>query len=123
MTPRRLVATAAALGLAAAVSLGLSRFAYALLLPPMRAELGWSYFTAGAMNTVNAADYLAGALLVPPAFRRVDARTVMLVGGAAAALPASSSPRGDTCRSRRGTSSAPIRSPSALTVCIVPAVR
>ena len=59
--------TALALGLAAAVSLGLARFANALLLPAMRADLHWSYFTAGAMNTVNAAGYLAGALLAPPA--------------------------------------------------------
>jgi predicted MFS family arabinose efflux permease len=86
MTPRHLVATAAALGLAAAVSLGMARFAYALLLPPMRAELGWSYVTAGAMNTVNAAGYLAGALLAPRVLRRFDARAVMLAGGAAAAL-------------------------------------
>ena len=49
--------TAAALALGAAVSLGLARFSYALLLPPMRADLGWSYLTAGAMNTVNAAGY------------------------------------------------------------------
>ena len=42
--------TAAALALGAAVSLGLARFAYAMLLPPMRADLGWSYTTAGAMN-------------------------------------------------------------------------
>jgi predicted MFS family arabinose efflux permease len=83
-TPR-LLATAAALALAAAVSLGLARFSYALLLPPMRADLGWSYFTAGAMNTVNAAGYLVGALLAPWAFRRLDARRVMLAGGAAAA--------------------------------------
>ena len=52
----------------------------------MRAELGWSYFTAGAMNTLNAAGYLAGALLIPPALRRFDARHVMLAGGALAAL-------------------------------------
>jgi predicted MFS family arabinose efflux permease len=74
------------LALAAAVSLGTARFAYALLLPPMRADLGWSYFTAGAMNTVNAAGYLAGALLLPRLFRRLDVRAVMLAGGAAAAL-------------------------------------
>ena len=61
---------AAALALAAAISLGLSRFSYALLLPPMRADLGWSYFTAGAINTVNAAGYLVGALLTPLAMRR-----------------------------------------------------
>jgi predicted MFS family arabinose efflux permease len=45
-------AAAWGLALAAAVSLGLARFAYALLLPPMRADLQWSYFTAGAMNAV-----------------------------------------------------------------------
>ncbi len=77
---------AAALALAAAVSLGLARFAYALLLPPMRADLGWSYFTAGAMNTVNAAGYLLGALLMPRWLARLDARRVMLAGGAGAVL-------------------------------------
>ena len=53
------LAVAAALALGSAISLGLARFSYALLLPPMRADLGWSYLTAGAMNTVNAAGYLA----------------------------------------------------------------
>ncbi len=77
---------ALALALAAAVSLGLSRFSYALLLPPMRADLGWSYTTAGAMNTVNAAGYLAGALLAPRWLAGHDARRLMLIGGAAAAL-------------------------------------
>lgn len=78
--------TAFALALAAAVSLGLARFSYALLLPPMRAELGWSYFTAGAMNTANAAGYLVGALLAPGWFARRDPRSVMLAGGVASAL-------------------------------------
>lgn len=77
---------AAALALAAAVSLGLARFSYALLLPPMRADLGWSYLTAGAMNTVNAAGYLAGALLTPLALAHFSARRVLLAGGMAAAL-------------------------------------
>ena len=78
--------TALALGLAAAVSLGLARFAYALLLPAMRADLHWSYFTAGAMNTVNAAGYLVGALLAPRVLAHYDARRVMLAGGWAAGL-------------------------------------
>jgi len=78
--------TTGALALAAAVSLGTARFAYALLLPPMRADLGWSYFTAGAMNTVNAAGYLLGALLLPRVLQRLDARAVMLAGGAVASL-------------------------------------
>ena len=64
--------TAAALALGAAVSLGLARFAYALVLPPMRADLGWSYTTAGAMNTLNAAGYLVGALALPRALSRTS---------------------------------------------------
>jgi predicted MFS family arabinose efflux permease len=78
--------SALALSLAAAVSLGLARFSYALLLPPMRADLAWSYTTAGAMNTVNAAGYLAGALLAPHWLARHDARRVMMAGCLAAAL-------------------------------------
>ena len=74
------------LALAAAVSLGMARFSYALLLPAMRTELGWSYLTAGAMNTANAAGYLVGALLMPRLLRRFDARAVLLAGGAGAAL-------------------------------------
>jgi len=80
------LAVAAALALAAAVSLGLARFSYALLLPPMRADLGWSYLTAGAMNTVNAAGYLLGALLMPRALLRFGARGLLLGGSAASAL-------------------------------------
>lgn len=85
-TARDTFVTAAALALGAAVSLGLARFSYALLLPPMRADLGWSYFTAGAMNTVNAAGYLVGALLLPRALTRFDARTLLLAGGFGTAL-------------------------------------
>ncbi len=77
---------AIALALASAVSLGLARFAYALLLPAMRADLGWTYFTAGLMNTVNAAGYLVGALLLPRWLQRHDARQVLLAGGVAAAV-------------------------------------
>jgi predicted MFS family arabinose efflux permease len=77
---------ALALALGAAVSLGLARFSYALLLPPMRADLHWSYFTAGAMNTVNAAGYLIGALMAPRWLANHDARRVFLAGMAAAAV-------------------------------------
>lgn len=64
-------------GLAAAVGQGFARFAYALLLPPMRAELGWSYAQAGLANSANAAGYLAGALLVGPAVARWGAPRVI----------------------------------------------
>jgi hypothetical protein len=33
-----------------------------LLLPPMRADLGWTYVEAGALNTANGAGYIVGAL-------------------------------------------------------------
>jgi predicted MFS family arabinose efflux permease len=52
------------------IALGLARFAYALLLPAMRSDLGWSYADAGAMNTANAAGYLAGALVATAAARQ-----------------------------------------------------
>ena len=51
------------LSLAPTVGLGIGRFAYSLVLPDMREQLAWSYSAAGFMNTINAAGYLAGALL------------------------------------------------------------
>ncbi|WOB07730.1 YbfB/YjiJ family MFS transporter [Piscinibacter gummiphilus] len=91
------LAIAAALALGAAVSLGLARFSYALLLPPMRADLAWSYLTAGAMNTANAAGYLLGALLMPRALARWGARPLLIAGSvsAAALLAAHGLGRGD----------------------------
>ncbi len=61
----------AALGLALVpfVGLGLARFAYGLLLPPMRDDLDWSYGAAGGATTANAVGYLAGAMLAPLAMR------------------------------------------------------
>ena len=74
MTPKTVPTLRIAIGLSlgAALSLGLARFAYGLLLPPMRADLGWSYALAGAMNTSNAAGYLLGALVTPALLRRFD---------------------------------------------------
>lgn len=64
----------------AAISLGITRFAYALLLPPMRSDLGWSYTLAGAMNTANALGYLLGALATPLLLRRAAPGAVMVAG-------------------------------------------
>ena len=72
--------------MAAAVSLGMTRFAYALLLPPMREDLSWTYTLAGAMNTLNAFGYLVGALLTPWALRRLGAVGVLIWGALAATL-------------------------------------
>ncbi len=76
----RLFALALALSLGAAVSLGVTRFAYGLLLPPMRADLQWNYTLAGAMNTANALGYFLGALLTPWLLRRLDGAGVLLLG-------------------------------------------
>ena len=68
------------LSLGVMVALGFGRFAYALLLPAMRADLHWSYTTSGSLNTANAAGYLLGALLSAGLLRRRGARTVFLAG-------------------------------------------
>jgi len=82
----RTLRAAALLALGAAVSLGLARFSYALLLPPMRADLDWRYITAGAMNTANAAGYLLGALAMPALLRRWPATRALWLGSALAAV-------------------------------------
>ncbi|MGD8201940.1 YbfB/YjiJ family MFS transporter [Ornithinimicrobium sp. W1679] len=64
------------------VSLGLARFAYALLLPEMRADLGWTWSQAGALNTANAAGYLLGALVAAPVARRLGTGRAFLLGSA-----------------------------------------
>ena len=86
---RRLVWIALALSLGAAVSLGITRFAYGLLLPVMREDLDWGYTLAGAMNTANAGGYLLGAL--------------------ASTAPANSTRAAPTRRIRHGVASAPRR--------------
>jgi len=57
-----------------AVSNSFARFAYALILPAMRSDLGWSYSQAGSINTVNAFGYLLGALLTRALVARVGNR-------------------------------------------------
>ena len=80
------VRIAIGLSLGAAVSLGIARFAYGLLLPPMRTDLGWSYALAGAMNTSNAAGYLLGALLTPLLLRRFSPGAVLTAGSLLASV-------------------------------------
>lgn len=75
-----------ALSMGAAVSLGITRFSYALLLPPMREDLGWSYALAGGMNTANAVGYLAGALMTPALMRRFGVTRLLVVGAVLASV-------------------------------------
>ena len=85
-TWRESIALAMVLALGAAVSLGVTRFSYGLLLPAMRSDLGWSYTLAGAMNTVNALGYLLGALSMPRLLKRFDAVQILMVGSALASV-------------------------------------
>ncbi len=85
------------LGLAGSplVALGCSRFAYALLLPAMRTDLGWSFTTAGLMNTVNAFGYLVGALGTAWVASRVGPRRAFgwSLGGTVVLLAATAATR------------------------------
>lgn len=74
------------LSMGAALSLGITRFSYALLLPAMRDDLGWTYALSGAMNTVNAAGYLVGATFMPWLLRRRSPAWVFIWGGFLACL-------------------------------------
>jgi predicted MFS family arabinose efflux permease len=73
------------LSLAAAIGIGIARFGYALVLPDMRDNLGWSYSAAGFMGTMNAAGYLAGALVAPRLLRRFG-WTAAIHGGTLACI-------------------------------------
>ncbi|MBA4211941.1 MAG: MFS transporter [Polaromonas sp.] len=84
--PTPYIRLALALSLGAAVSLGITRFAYGLLLPPMREDLGWSYTLAGAMNTFNAVGYLIGAMATPWLMRRLSPMSLLVAGSLGASL-------------------------------------
>lgn len=77
-----------ALGLSAgaAVSLGFSRFAYALLLPPMRQSLHWTYVEAGGMNTANAIGYVVGSAAAAWFSKRLGIKATFLLSLLVSAL-------------------------------------
>jgi predicted MFS family arabinose efflux permease len=68
------------LSLAPTIGLGIGRFAYALVLPDMRDSLGWSYSAAGFMNTINAAGYLASALIAARLIKRLGLSATVRLG-------------------------------------------
>jgi len=76
--PAGLIVLGLALGPAAAQ--GFSRFGYALLVPGVRSDLGWSFAQAGGVASVNAAGYLAGALVVSRLATRIGLRTAFAAG-------------------------------------------
>lgn len=63
-----------------AISNSFARFAYALVLPAMRDDLGMSYSQAGWLNTANALGYLAGAVATRVLVARRGNRTLFCVG-------------------------------------------
>ena len=85
-TFRQLLALAAGLSLGAAIALGITRFAYGLLLPTMWLELGWDYTMAGAMNTFNALGYLLGALATPWLLKRFTSVRLLVAGSLLASV-------------------------------------
>ncbi|ODT36828.1 MAG: hypothetical protein ABS55_04980 [Lautropia sp. SCN 70-15] len=74
------------LSLGTVVSNSFARFAYALMLPAMRNDLGWNWSQAGWLNTANAFGYLAGALLARALVDRVGNRALFIAGMPATAL-------------------------------------
>lgn len=76
----------AGLAMAPAVAQGFGRFAYALVLPAMRDDLGWSWADAGAMGTANAIGYLIGAIVAASLAGRFGAKRVFSVSLAASAV-------------------------------------
>ena len=74
------------LSLGPAVSNGFARFAYGLVLPAMRSDLGWTYTEAGWINTANALGYLAGAVLALGLISRLGPSFLFISGMALTAL-------------------------------------
>jgi predicted MFS family arabinose efflux permease len=82
----REIAIAVGLSAGAAVALGFSRFAYGLLLPAMRADLGWTYVEAGALNTAIGVGYILGALVAAWTAKRWGMAQAFVGGFAASVL-------------------------------------
>jgi predicted MFS family arabinose efflux permease len=70
----------ARLALGTASALGLARFAYGLLVPAMRAELGWTLAQAGSLTTANGLGYLLGAVATAPVARRLGVAATFRLG-------------------------------------------
>lgn len=70
----------AGLTLGVTVTNGFARFAYGLILPAMRSEMGWSFAQAGWLNTANALGYLCGAILTMFAIQRTSQTKLFSIG-------------------------------------------
>lgn len=79
-----LVLTGLALGVT--VTNGFARFAYGLILPSMKSEMGWTYAQAGWLNTANAMGYIAGAILTMILIRHIPPTRLFAIGLVATTL-------------------------------------
>jgi len=70
----------AGLSLGVTVTNGFARFAYGLLLPAMKSEMGWNYAQAGWLNTANAIGYIAGAIITMVLIRHVSPTRLFAFG-------------------------------------------
>ncbi|WP_245550761.1 YbfB/YjiJ family MFS transporter [Nocardia paucivorans] len=92
--PLRPTRQAAYLALGTASALGFARFAYGLLLPAMRADLGWSLSTAGMLGTANGLGYLFGAAATTAIVRRLGPAATFRISMALTALALTASAAG-----------------------------
>ena len=70
----------AGLALGVTVTNGFARFAYGLMLPAMKSEMGWNYAQAGWLNTANALGYIAGAILTMLLIRHISPSRLFAFG-------------------------------------------
>jgi len=85
-TPARPWLVLAGLTLGVCVTNGFARFAYGLILPAMKQDLGWNYSQAGWLNTANALGYVVGALATMALIHRVVASRLFGMGAVVTAL-------------------------------------
>jgi len=80
ITSRQIFLMAFFLALVPATAVGFGRFAYAVVLPAMKADLHLSYAQAGALGTGNTVGYLLGAIITSVAITLFSMRKVMIWG-------------------------------------------
>jgi predicted MFS family arabinose efflux permease len=74
------------LALVPATAVGFGRFAYAVVLPAMKTNLGLSYAQSGALGTGNTVGYLLGAILTSLTVSLFSMRKVMIWGFISSAI-------------------------------------
>jgi len=74
------------LTLGVCASNGFARFAYGLIMPAMKEDLGWNYVQSGWLNTANALGYVVGSLVTMALIHRVTPSRLFALGTLATSL-------------------------------------